>query len=98
MRRSGFDRSRTARASDLPWHTRSTPARRRRHLHFWFSDLWNLARDLYGRVDWGDGDSGVVFASHAVANPFWNGGGGVLRGRRRIYYVIGRHALSSAPL
>src|SRR6267142_1253372 len=74
MRRSGFDRSRTARASDLTWHTRSTPARRRRHLHFWLSDLRNLARDLYGRVDWVDGDSGVVFASHAVSNPFWNGG------------------------
>ena len=67
LRRSGFDRARTARASDLPWHTRSTPARRRQHLHLWCGDLRNFARDLHWRADRRHRDSRVVL--HRILLP-----------------------------
>ena len=80
VRRSGFDRARIAHSSDFPWHTRSTPALRRRDFHFWCGNFRNFARDLHRRAHRSDGDSRVVFASHIAADSFWNCRIGIRRG------------------
>ena len=60
-------------SSDLPRCTRSTPARPGRYFHFCFVNLWNFARDLYRRADWGDRDPRMVFTSCVAPDSFWNG-------------------------
>ena len=66
-------------SSDFPRHTGSTASFRCRHFRFWFGNFRGFARDLHRRAHRGDGDSGVVFASHFAADPFWNGGIGICR-------------------
>src|SRR6476661_9515373 len=72
VRGSGFDRTRSARASDFSRHAGSTPALGYWDLHFWCGNFWNFACDLYGSAHWSNGDPRVVSTSHLAAHSFWN--------------------------
>ena len=54
----------------FPGHARPTGAPRRRRFHYWFGDLRNFARDIYGRAHRRNRDPRLVSASHTLADPF----------------------------
>ena len=81
LRRSGFDRARTARASNFPRHTRSTSALRRRRSSFLAAAIFGTLLATYTGVLIGaTAIPGVVFASHSAADSFWNRRIGICRG------------------